>query len=183
MASTGHFSAATFRTAGAAATTHNLFTLENATGSGRVVRIKRLIVQLDATATLTAVMPLVKTSRSTAIPTGGTTLTKGLFDTTQTSVAGVVARGATASDGGGATAITATAGDIVWQQYAMRMHSLAGQVLAPDNSLLPALVENTPFILRPNQALLVQVVAAAGTSNPTSNQWFVECVWEEDDTV
>jgi hypothetical protein len=65
----------------------------------------------------------------------------------------------------------------------MRLHTTTGQVLALDNSLLPTLVENTPFILRPGEALLVQVVAAAGTSNPNTNHWFVQCCWEEDDVI
>ena len=177
-----YFSAATFRTLGTAATTQTLFTLENTTGSTRVVNIRRLLVQLDATATLTNVMPLIKTSRTTGIPTGGTALAKGVFDTAAAaSVSNVTARGATASDGGAATAITATPGTIVWQQYCMRMQTLVGQVLAPDFGLLPVLVENaaSPFVLRANEALMVQVVAAAAASNPITNFYFVECVWEE----
>ena len=175
------FSAATFRTLGNAATTQTLFTLENTTGSAVTVNVRRLLVQMDATAALTTFMPLIKTSRSSAIPTGGTTLSKAQFDTTQSSVANVTARGATASDGGAATAITATPGTIIWQQMAMRMHTLVGQVLAPDNNLLPTLVENSgyEFKLAANQALMVQIVAAATTSNPNTNHYFVECVWEE----
>ena len=173
---------ATFRTLGNAATTHNIFTLENTAGSARIITVRRLVVQLDATAVLTAVMPQVKVSRPAALPSGGTTLTKGTFDTTTSSVANVIARGATASDGGGATAITATPGTIHWQQYCMRLHTAVGQVLAPDNNALPALVESTtldPFRIRANESILVQVVAAAGTSNPATNHWFVNCVWEE----
>jgi hypothetical protein len=168
-----------FRTLGTASTPHNLFTIENTVGSAVIVRVRRLLVQLDATATLTAVMPLVKTSRC-AIPSNGTTLAKTPFDTAQSSAANVVFRGATASDGGGASAITATAGDIMWQQYCMRMHTVVGQVQAPDNNLLPSLVETDPVLLRAGEALLVQIVASAGSSNPNTNHWFVECMWEED---
>ena len=181
MAYTG--AVATFRTLGSAATPQTLFTLENTAGSAVTVRIRRLLVQLDATAVLTAVMPQVKTSRvSGALPSGGTTLTKGTFDSTQTSAANVVARGATASDGGAATAITATAGTVHWQQYTMRMHTVVGQVLAPDNNLLPTLIENSgtfDFKLAAGEALMVQVVASVGTSNPATNHWFVNCVWDE----
>lgn len=175
----GIFSAASFRTLGTAATTHNLLTIENIDAT-KLVTIRRLTVQLDATAALTAVMPQVKASRATAVPTGGTTLSKAQFDTTAASNANTIVRGATASDGGAATAITATAGTIAWQQYCMRMHTLAGQVLAPDNNVLPLLVETENFILRQNQALLVQIVAAVGTSNPSTNNWFCNIVWEED---
>jgi hypothetical protein len=168
---------ATFRTVGSAGTPQNLFTIENV--GGTPVRIRRLVTQLDATAVLTAVMPLVKTSRATAIPSAGTVLAKVTFDTSLTSNAAVVCRGGTASDGGGLTAITATAGDVMWQQYCMRMHSVVGQVLGSDNNNLPTLVESDPVILASGQALLVQVVAAIGTSNPATNHWFTQCVWEE----
>jgi hypothetical protein len=171
--------AASFRTLGTAATPHNLFSIENTAGSAVVISIKRLVVQMDATAVLTGVMPQVKTSRPTAIPSGGTTLNKGSFDTSLTSAANVIIRGANASDGGVATAITATAGDTLWQQYCMRLHTAVGQVLALDNPVIPTLCETTPILLAANQALLVQIVASAGASNPATNFWFAQAYWEE----
>lgn len=172
----GTFSAASFRILGSAATPHNLFTIEN-TDATVEVRIRSLMIQLDATAVLTAVMPLVKVSRATGVPTGGTTLNKGQFDTTNASDAQVVVRGANASDGGAATAITATAGTTLWQEYQMRMHTVVGQVLSPP-SRMPALLEKD-LVLRQNEAILVQVVASAGTSNPATNHWSVCCTWDE----
>lgn len=177
-----YYSAATFRTIGNAATTQTLFTLTNTSGTAVTVNVRRLLVQMDATAVLTTFMPLIKTSRvSGAVPSGGTALSKSTFDTANTSDANVIARGATASDGGAATAITATAGTVAWQQYTMRLHTAVGQVLAPDNNLLPQLVENSggEFKLASGEAIMVQVVAAAGTSNPATNYYFVECAWEE----
>ncbi len=175
----GYFSAASFRTLGTAATPHNLFTIENLDAT-KIVTIRRLTVQLDATAVLVAVMPQVKVSRSAAVPTGGTVLAKAQFDTANASNANTIVRGANASDGGVASAITATAGTSIWQQYCMRMHTVVGQVLAPDNNVMPLLVENQNFILRQNQALLVQIVSSVGTSNPATNHWFANIVWEED---
>ena len=175
----GTFSASSFRILGSAATPHNLFTIENIDAT-KLITIRRLTVQLDATAVLVAVMPQVKVSRSAAVPTGGTVLSKALFDTANASNANSIVRGANATDGGVASAITATAGTTLWQQYCMRMHTVVGQVLAPDNNVLPALVDTENLILRQNQALLVQVVAAAGTSNPATNHWFCNIVWEED---
>jgi hypothetical protein len=172
--------ASSFRIVGAAATTHNLFTIENASGSAVIVGVRRIIVQMDATAVLTVVMPLIKASRPSALPTGGTILSKNTMDvSTAGSSDSVVIRGANAYNAGAATAITATAGTILWQQYAMRMHTVIGKVLADDNPLLPTLIENTSFVLRANEALLVQIVAAATTSNPSTNHWWVQCVWEE----
>lgn len=175
----GIFSAASFRTLGTAATPQNLFTIENIDAT-KLVWIRRVTVQLDATAVLTSVMPQVKASRATAVPTGGTALNKGQFDTGNASNANTICRGGTASDGGVATAITATAGTTLWQQYCMRMHTVVGQVLAPDNNVLPLLVETEDFVLRQNQALLIQIVASAGASNPATNHWFCNVVWEED---
>jgi hypothetical protein len=174
--------AATFRILGAAATPHVLFTIENTTGSTRVVGIRRLVAQMDATVVLTTVMPLVKTYRCASIPSGGTAITKGTFDTTQSTESGahVTLRGAGSSDGGTATAITAsTTGGVLWEQYAMRLHTAVGQVLAPDNSLVPILCDTTSFVLRANEAIMVQVEASAGSANPATNHWFVQCVWEE----
>ena len=95
----GFFSASTFREIGNAATTQNLLTIENIDATN-LVWIRRITVQMDTTAVLTAVSPLIKTSRTTGVPTGGTTLSKGLFDTTASSNANTIVRGSTASDGG-----------------------------------------------------------------------------------
>jgi ribosomal protein L27 len=172
------FSCATFRIPGAAATAQNLFTIFNS-GTNRVVRIRRLVMQMDATAVLTAVMPIVKTSRITTAPTGGGTPAKVQWDTSlAASHADIVARGGASADGT-ASAITATAGNILWQQYGMRLHTAVGQVLGIDNNVLTSITEGTPVVLRQNEGLLVQVVAAAAASNPNTNHWFVQCAWDE----
>ncbi len=168
-----------FRTLGAAALLQNVFSIENAAGSTVLVAVRRMAVQLDATALLAAVAPSVKVSRITALPTGGTALGKVPADSANTSNASVVVRGATASDGGAATAITATAGTAFWSQLTMRMHSLVGQVVMDDEPVIPGLSENDPFILRAGEALLVQIVAAATTSNPATNHWVINTVFEE----
>ena len=176
----GYFSAATFRTVGNAATTQNLLTIEN-THATNLVKIRRILVQMDATVVLVAVMPLIKTSRATGVPTGGTVLAKAQFDTANTTNAATIVRGSTATDGGANSGPTATpdAAQLAWEQYGMRLHTAVGQVLAPDNNLLPALVENVDFVLRQNQTLVVQIVAAIGTSNPATNHYFVQVAWEE----
>lgn len=174
----GYFSAATFRQIGNAATTQNLLTIENISGTD-LVYVRKVIVQMDATAVLTTFMPLFKVSRATGVPTGGTTLAKGLWDTGNASDANTIVRGSTATDGGANSGPTATAGDVVWQQFGMRLHTAVGQVLAQDYSVLPTVIELNNFVLRQNQALLVQIVAAAGTSNPATNMYSTCVVWEE----
>jgi hypothetical protein len=172
----GTFSAASFRILGTAATPHNLLTIEN-TDATVQVRIRDITIQLDATAVLTAVMPLVKVSRATAVPTGGTTLSKAQFDTANASDAQIVVRGANASDGGVASAITSTAGTTIWQEYQMRMHTVVGQVISPP-SRLPTILTKS-LVLRQNEALLVAVISSAGASNPATNHWSVCVTWDE----
>ena len=176
--------ATTFRTLGQnIATGQFLFTIENLATSAVTVYVRRLVVQMDATAVLTAVMPQVKVFRFTPAAGGGTTLAKGTFDSAQASSTLVQLRGATASDGGAAVTLTTiTPGTMLWQQYCMRLHTAVGQVLAPDNNLLPALVDQVgvfDFKLLANEALGVQIVTAASVSNPATNFWFVNCVWTE----
>ena len=49
---------------GNSATTQNLLTVENRVGSRVNVNIRRLMMQLDPVAVLTAVMPIVKIGRA-----------------------------------------------------------------------------------------------------------------------
>jgi hypothetical protein len=169
-------SAASFRTPGNAAVAQNLFVIRN-THASKIVWVRRLVMQMDATAVLTAFMPLVKTCRISAA-SGGTALTKVDWGSTPSDAA-VIALGANASDGGAATAITATPGATLWQQYGMRMHTLVGQVLGIDNNVLSAISESYPVRLGQNEGLLVHIVAAATGSNPATNHYFVEAAWEE----
>ena len=174
----GTFSASSFRTLGTAATPANLLTIENIDAANQL-QIRAIVVQMDGTAVLTAVMPQVKLSRATGVPTGGTALNKAQFDTANASNANTIVRGGTASDGGAATAITATAGTTIWQSYTNRLHTAVGQVLEVAWNIAPLIVETKNLVLRQNQALLVQIVASVGTSNPATNHWICSVVWDE----
>lgn len=170
----------TFRTLGSAATTQNIFALTNSNVSNVALAVRRCTVQLDATAALAAVTPTVKASRvGTGNVSGGTAFNGVQLDNNDNVAGGGTALAATASDGGAATAIVGTLGLIAWSQFVMRMHTLAGQVIMADQSVLPAYCEEDPFVLRPGEALLVAVVAAAGTSNPATNHWVVNCFYEQ----
>jgi len=174
------FSAATFRTVGNAATTQNLFSIFNA-GASRAVTIRRLSMFMDATVVLTAVMPLVKTSRVTAAPAAGVAITKVAFNTANlASSSDIAVLGTCSTDGGALTAITGTPGDVMWQQYGMRLHTAVGQVLGVENNVLPCLAQ--PVVLQANEGLIVHIVAAAAGSNPATNHYTVGCVWDEDQT-
>ena len=173
------FSVATFRTLGNAASPQNLFTIENPSGSGKTVKVRRLSGSMDATAVLTAVSCQFKTFRTSALPSGGTTLTIPEFVVAGTNPV-AVCRGATASDGGAATAITATAsGGALWHQMAMRFHTAVGQMLPDDLLLLPALCVDTPVELAAGEALVVQVLNATAANNAATNHYVVNCAFRE----
>lgn len=161
------------------ATTQNIFTITNDYASRVDVRIRRLVFQEDAIGLSTAVMPIVKTSRATAI-SGGVVLEKVTFDTTLVSDANVIFRAPSAET----ARITATPGNTVWQQFPLRLHTGVEQQQGLDDYILtglPALVSTKDFVLHPGESLLVQVVAAVDASNAqVSNNWFVMCVYEED---
>lgn len=174
------YSAATPRILGAAAVAQNLLTIENQTGSGKIIQIRRLVMQMDATAVLTSFMPIIRTNRTSGMPSGGTALAKVRYDLNDAiSNANIIVRGGASADGTNST-ITATPGtDLLWQQYGMRLHTAVGQVLGLDNNQLPLIVENTPVVIRENQALVVHIVAAATSSNPNTNHYFVQIAWDE----
>lgn len=159
------------------AVTQHLFSLENQIGSRVDVNVRRLTVQNDPLVALASVMPQVKVSRGVGI-SGGVFLDKATFTTTQTSDPYVKLRSAM----GEGAHITATPGDTVWQQFSTRMHTAVEQVLAPDDSALTRLVETFDFRLQPGQSLLMTVVGATVASNAAlTNNWLVDCFWEEVD--
>jgi len=175
----GTFSAATFRTIGNAATTQQLMSIFNS-GANRIVILRKIIFLMDATALLTSVMPLVSVGRITANTGGGLPCSKQQWNTTIASHADVSVRQEVSSDGGARTPMTGTPGDAIWRQYGMRMHSVAGQVLALDHNLLPLLAEQSPiFQLRQNEGVVVHLLASAGASNPNTNHYITQMLWDE----
>lgn len=163
------------------ATTQTVFALSNGVGSRVNVIVRDLHFSQDALVALTSVMPLIKTSRAINI-SGGITLPKGKYDTTDASDDEVVARSAMWEG----APITATATDLIFQRYKTRLHTLAEGVLdyvgEDDIGLLPDVLTEKDFILRPGESIIVQVISSAGTSNAAlMNSAFVVCEWEEDE--
>ena len=159
-------------------TVQHLCAIHNGIGSRVNVNVRRLAVQLDTIAALATVMPQVKVSRGVSI-SGGIMLDKATFSTLQASDVGVTIRSAL----GEGSAITATQGNTIWQQYVARMHTLVEQVLGSDESAMPRLIDSPSFDLklRPGESLLVTVIGASVASNAAlANNWLVDCAWEED---
>jgi hypothetical protein len=157
------------------ATTQNYFTIENGIASRVDVYVRKLAMEMDSIAVLTALMPLVKVSRATSI-SGGVLLDKSLFDTTMSSDSAVNCR----AQNNETAPITATEGNIIWQQFAPRMHTAVEQQYVIEQDLLPSLVKTQDFILKPGQSLLVKKTAAAGTSNAINTAMHtIFAAWEE----
>jgi hypothetical protein len=166
-----------FRIAGLASANHNCFYVANLAASTVLMGVRRLTVQMDNTGAVTTVSPTFMVYKTTTLPTGGTDSTKFLFDSNDTSNTNCVARGATASEGGAANAITwtAPAGTPGWRQFHMRMHTLVGQVLTRDESLIPIVCQDDPIVLRAGQALAIQVNIAS----QTTASYVFNAMWEE----
>jgi hypothetical protein len=170
----GLYLCSTWRTLGTAASPQNVASIYNPNGSGRSLAIRRISLQTDSTALLAAVPMVVKLSRPTALPTGGTVIPAEKFVVQDSNAVGVVLAG-TASDGGAATAITATAGNTMWSQFIDRMHTAVGFIGHPDAFIVPEFTHAEPVILAPGEALLLQgVTAAANTTH-----FVVNFCWEE----
>lgn len=166
-------SVATFRTIGDTGRPQNLFTLENGALSGIDLEITRLRAIADNTVALTVGMKL-RVSRPIALPTGGTTLTKKLRDTLASSNSLVVARGATASDGGAATKITAVAEDPLFAAGKSQVASAVGQIVPYTVNLLPG----WPLTVHAGESVLVDFFPIAA-ENPSTGHFLVCCSWRE----
>lgn len=160
------------------ALTQHLFSIENGLGSRVDVDVRRLLYQMDAIAALATVTSQVKLSRATGI-SGGVIVDKSTYTTTQTSDAFVKFRSAM----GEGAPITATPGDTIWQTLADRMHTAVEQSIGFDKKMLPSLVSSGSwdFKVRPNESVLLSVISSAVTTNAAiTNNWIIDCGWEED---
>ncbi len=174
--------ASTFRILGSAAVPQPLFTIENLIGSGRLIYIRGLYLRTDTTAVLLTVTCQADLLRTSAIPSGGTVLVKTALDTALSSNANVILRGANASDGGAASAITApvVGQGYIFRNFISRQATAVGQVQQQyPMSLLPdALYETDRLLLRENQAIVLQITGTAA-SNAATNHYIAICIWDE----
>lgn len=166
----------TFRQLGIAGTTgQKLFTIHNASGSTILVDVDSITVDVFQTAARVVAPPLVRLHRITALPTGGTEVTKAPEDTALSSSASLTMLQGTASEAGAATAITATAGTIVEQEVGPRALTLVGYEQADRIEL----VRGAPITLRALEGLLVNLDYSVATSNPVTDNWIVTAKWTE----
>lgn len=172
--------ACTFRTPGRAVTTgQNLMALWNAVGSGRIVTIKLVAVDVYQTAAKTVAPPIIRVGRITAAPTGGTALGKVALDTGLSSVAGITITGDASADGTVAATPLATTAQTqtTWltQEPAPRVLTLTGYE-AFDRA---EFFGDANIVVREGQGIVLRLEYTVATSNPITDMWTAVMSWEE----
>jgi hypothetical protein len=174
----------TFITPGRAAVGQKLLALHNATGSSVIVCVNRITVDVLCTATkaITVIPPVIRIHRFTAIPTGGTALTKVPMDSSQSSNASVTAWGNASGDGTGSgteLAVTIPAGSCLHQKYAPRLFGTAP--IGYESIDTAPFFEGEPDItLRALEGICVFLdQAVVTTGNPSSDRWIATIDHEE----
>jgi hypothetical protein len=171
----GLYAATTFRTLGSAATPQNLLTLENPAANLNNVVIRDCTIMSDSTVALATVAQQAILSKPAVLPTGGTVLVAVKYKTSYVNATAIL-RGATASDGGVATAITATPGTSIWQQFLDRPHTVVGWFTHPNYRMVPDIgADLRQLILAPGESILVQLVGNA----PATTHMICNIAWTE----
>lgn len=173
---TGRFT--TNITPGRAATNHKLAAIHNATGS--TVRVDVGFVGIDVYQTVikavTVPPPMVRLSRFTVLPTGGTAGVKSAEDTGASSSSSITLwQDASADRTSSASALTITTVSGLTQEFVPRMITAAGYEPADRMEFL----SNGVITLRALEGLCVELISAAGTSEPITDQFCVTMRWEE----
>lgn len=183
MMVTPQYHAATFRTLGDGTNFQALLSIRNNSivGSSTVIiGVRRISVTVDTTAALLTVAPIFRWAQKGG-SLNGTLLGKansssGLLPNSN---AVVEVRGATASDGGVATAIGGTFGNTNHRQgFADRMATAAGH----KNSRPIILIDypDYPTMIAPGfGTYTVTVESAAAADNAATNSYLVDITWEE----
>lgn len=176
----------TFRNPGNVSGWQPLIVVANSTGSTKFLSVSHAETEMDATAVLVSVMPIVRTYRcnSTDVTGGSTAAVIAVsYDTTLSRSTEWTYRCASTADGSTATVITfssAASSGAAWTNYVQRLHTAVGQVLSPPDVALPILDDHThPFVLGAGQALAIVVTSASSASNPATNHWLSRLVIEQ----
>lgn len=171
--------AASFRTPGRAGTTgQKLFALHNAAASTRTVYLNGLTIDLSQAAAkaITVLPPIIRVSRFTALPTGGTSLAKVSKDTSLVDGAVITVFGDASADGtssASALSVTVPAGSVMGQAFAARLITGAGYEPFDRESLL----DGAGVVLRAGEGIVVELVYTAATQNPITDMWIIGADW------
>jgi len=163
------------------------FVMENSAFSRVAVNITRLVAQMENLELMTgsnAYMPFLRTRKLTGIASGGIELPKASFDTALNSDDGVRIRALISGiDPALSLNVTGTP-ETVWSHFTSRRTTGVEQQQTEDISLLPLLVENSPFFkLLPGEALYVEMLQGSATGTlATGGLIYIQAVWDEDNS-
>lgn len=174
---------ATFRTPGRAGTAgQKIFAIHNASGSNRLVNVKKIKVDVVATVVkaVTVLPPLIRISRFTAVPTNGTAGSKVPEDTALSSSSSITVWQDASADGtssGTALTVTIPASNVVTEEFAPRMITAAGYEMADRQVFLET--EEEVITLRALEGIVVFLDYVLATQNPVTDMYAVSAQWEE----
>jgi hypothetical protein len=171
-------------TAGRGAVSQKLMAIHNATASPVTVCVNRIVVDILGTVAkaITVVPPVIRVQRFTAVPTGGTALTKVPLDTSMTSDAAVTVWGDSSADNAGAgtpsgTTLTITAGAVIHQTWTPRFITAVGYEPFDSTTFFAGEPDITLRALEGVVVFLDQAVVTTG--NPATDRWLAVIDWEE----
>ncbi len=173
--------ATTFRAIGRAGTTpRRLLTIWNPVGSGKVVHLNQVAIDLVQTAIMavTVIPPVIRIYKITAAPTGGTALTKVAKDNLLSSSASILLAGDASVDGTNsvtALAATTTAGAALTQEFAPRLITAAGYEPADRIELL----DDKDIVLRAGEGVCLSLDLTLATQDPATSNWVATIDWYE----
>jgi hypothetical protein len=175
---------ATYVTPGRGVAAQKVFAIHNASASPVVVSVDRLTIDLLTTVAkaATVLSPIIRVSRLTNLPTGGTSLFKVPMDTALTSNAAVTVWGDSSADNAGAgtssaTTLTLSAGIAIAQKYTPRLLTAVGY--EPIDTA-PFFHGEPDITLRALEGVCVHLdMATVTTGNPATDKWLVTCDWTE----
>ncbi len=173
----------TFRTLARVATTQNLLSLHNATGSTVKVRVNQEWLDFSTTVVkaVTVLPPVARLHKVTVLPTNGTAMTKVPQDSALSSSASITLLGDASADGtGSATTLTATipAGAIFTQEFVARLITAAGY--EPMDRLVFLEGDDTYITLNALEGVVLQLVSAV---NMVATDHFIAGLEYEEYTV
>lgn len=172
----------TFRMPGRAAVSHKLWGIWNAVGSGIIVDLEQLQVDVGATVVMavTQLPPSMRLYRITSIPTNGTAGSKVARDTALSSSSSVsLFQDASADGTASTTALTATiaASGLVSQAYAPRLITAAGYEMIDTFVFLQGYEQR--LTLRPGEGAVLSLESTATAGDVATNIWTVDSKWTE----
>lgn len=168
-----------FKTLGVAGTAgQKIATIFNAAGSTVIADVELFAFDVAQTAARVVAPPLLRAHKLTAAPTGGTAMTKIGSDSALSSSASMTLLQATASDGGAATAITATpaVNTIVNQEVVPRALTLVGY---EQIDRIEWFNGSGPWTLRAGEGLVFNLDYTVATSNPITDNYNFQFMWSE----